>query len=83
MRALARTRIPIPRSEFSRRGFECCQVEHQGPAVSFDFNVCVCVEISNKKLVETSATLLVTGALLVVTIFATRNKCIATSNKKP
>ena len=30
---------------------------------------------SNKKLVVIGATLLVTGALLVVTRFATRNKC--------
>ena len=50
------------------------------------------VASSNKKLVETSATLVVTGALLVVprsswgasevpSQEATRNKCHATSNK--
>ena len=33
---------------------------------------------SRNKLVETSATLLGTGALLVVTRFATRNKCLTT-----
>ena len=33
-------------------------------------------------LVVTSATLVVTGALLVVTRFATRNKCLTTSNNK-
>ena len=32
--------------------------------------------------VVTSASLVVTGALLVVTMFATRNKCHASSNKK-
>ena len=31
--------------------------------------------------VETSATLLVTRALLVVTMFASRNKCFASTNK--
>ena len=30
----------------------------------------------------TSATLVVTGALLVVTMFAIRNKCLTTSNKE-
>ena len=41
-----------------------------------------CHASSNKKLLGTSATLVVTGALLVVTMFATRNKCLTTSNKK-
>ena len=31
---------------------------------------------------QTSASLLVTSALLVVTMFATRNKCLTTSNNK-
>ena len=34
------------------------------------------------RLLVTSASLLVTSALLVVTMFAIRNKCLTTSNKK-
>ena len=39
-------------------------------------------ESSQRKLLVTSATLVVTGALLVVTMFAIRNKCLTTSNNK-
>ena len=38
--------------------------------------------MGGRKLLVTSASLLVTGALLVVTMFATRNKCLTTSNNK-
>ena len=37
---------------------------------------------TSASLLGTGASLLVTSALLVVTMFATRNKCIPTSNKK-